>query len=167
MAKKKLSKIGYVLPVEQISRKFAPRKHTAAAARNGGYGGPDYVIPARKWMGAATVNSYVNGYGDVQKNIFVVRVNGRTSLPTASELSNRSNFTLCRAWMEAAYRDLMAVNANQAKYIEAKEDFSKTIEGVSARGYQGMRGWMFAVAMAIKGGGGVLPTDHLLPAFDA
>lgn len=165
---KRLSKIGYIMPVESISRKFAPRHETSRANRGSDYKvGPGYIIPSKKWIGAASIESLVIGVGNVTKNILVCRAHGRQSLATSHELLNRADFNATAIWVAEARKDLMAINSNNAKFLAAKADFSKTIKGVSARGYQGMFGWMFAVAMAIRKDNEQLPVDHLLPAFDA
>ena len=171
MAGKKLSKIGYMNPVEQISRKFVPRHMTSRAINAKGDAGipvgPGYILPKVKWFGAAVQERKVQGYGTVTKNIFVCRQYGRTSLPQAEELSNRSNFVIANRWAIAAFKDLMAQATNIDRWDEAISDFSKTIKGVSAKGYQTTRGWVVAVAMAILDAGETLPADHILPSFDA
>ena len=162
---KRVSNVGYILPIESISRKFARREDTCAARVNN-TGGPNYMIPQRSWIGAAAIERTIHGHGKVVKNVIVVRRFGRASLPKAAELTNRSNFTIATEWVRAAQKDLMAISTNQSRWFAAIEDFSKTIEGVSARGYQTMRGWMVAVAMAVKKAQTTLPADHILPNFD-
>lgn len=171
MAGKKMSKIGYMNPVESISRKFVPRHMTSRAINaNGSKGvpaGPGYILPKVKWLGAAVQERKVQGYGTVTKNIFVCRQFGRESLPQAGELTNRSNFTMATAWANLAFKDLMAQGTNIQRWLQAIDNFDKRIEGVSAKGYQTTKGWCVAVAMALLGAGKTLPTDHVLPAFDA
>lgn len=165
MAGKKLSKIGYMNPVEQISRKFVPRHMTSRASTTIPVG-PGYILPKVKWFGAAVQERKVQGYGIVTKNIFVCRQYGRTSLAQAAELANRTRFAAANAWAIAAFKDLMAQATNIQRWVDAVNDFSKTIEGVSAKGYQTTRGWVTAVAMAILDAGSTLPADHVLPNFD-
>ena len=165
---KRLSKIGYILPVESISRKFAPRHETCRA--KGAYPiGPQYLIPSKKWLGAATLESFVVGVGAITKNILICRAHGRTSAVTADELMNRSNFEKATKWTNFAMKDLMAISDNQHRFQQAREDQTKRISGVSAFGYQTMRGWMVAVCMAILGEdpAATLPQNHILPNFDA
>ena len=165
MAGKKLSKIGYMNPVESISRKFVPRHMTSRAASST-LPGPGYILPRTKWFGAAVQERKVQGYGTMTKNIFVCRQYGRTSLAQAAELTNRSNFAVARAWVRLAFKDLMAQATNIQRWLDAINDFSKTIEGVSAKGYQTTYGWAMAVAMATLKAGITLPADHVLPPFD-
>ena len=171
MAGKKLSKIGYMNPVEQISRKFVPRHMTSRAANaNGSKGipvGPGYILPKVKWFGAAVQERKVAGYGTVTKNIFVCRQYGRESLPQASELMNRTYFAQAKKWSDLAFKDLMAQATNIQRWMDAIGDFNKRIQGVSAKGYQTTKGWYFAVAMALLNDGETLPADHVLPNFDA
>lgn len=166
MAGKKLSKIGYMNPVESISRKFVPRHMTSRAA-DANPVGPGYILPKVKWFGGAVQERKVQGYGIVTKNIFVCRQYGRASLPQARELMRRSNFALANQWAVGAFKDLMAQAQNIQRWVDAINDFDKTIKGVSAKGYQATRGWVVAVAMAILAAGETLPKDHVLPAFDA
>lgn len=171
MAGKKLSKIGYMNPVDQISRKFVPRHMTSRAINaNGSKGipaGPGYILPKVKWFGAAVQERKVQGYGTVTKNIFVCRQYGRESLPKQSELLNRSYFAQAQAWATLAFKDLMAQATNIQRWLDATADLSKTIKGVSARGYQTTKGWTFAIAMEMLQNGETLPASHELPAFDA
>ena len=168
---KKLSKIGYILPVESISRKFAPRHETCRANRGASAApiGPGYVLPSKKWLGAATLESKVIGVGNVTKNILVCRAYGRQSVATTEELQNRVNFETSTKWANVARKDLMAISDNQAKFFQAVDDTTKRIHGVSAAGYQTMYGWMVAICMAILADdpSATLPADHKLPAFDA
>lgn len=166
---KKLSKIGYILPVESISRKFAPRHETCRAKGSNVNVGPGYILPTKKWLGAAALESRVFGVGAVTKNILVCRAYGRTSPVSADELVNRANFEKATKWVSVAMKDLMSISDNQYKFQQAIEDLTKRISGVSAAGYQTMRGWMFAICMAILGDdpSATLPQDHKLPAFDA
>ena len=157
-------------PVEQISRKFVPRHMTSRAAFTNGSNatlGPGYILPKVKWFGAAVQERKVQGYGAVTKNIFVCRQFGRQSLPQAAELSNRGNFAQAKAWVDVAFKDLMAQATNINRWMDAISDLNKTIEDVSARGYQTPRGWAFAIAMALLKAGITLPADHILPAFDS
>lgn len=166
MAGKKLSKIGYMSPVEQISRKFVPRRVTSRAASSA-LPGPGYILPKVKWFGAAVQERKVQGYGIVTKNIFVCRQYGRQSLAQAEELSNRANFIVANQWAVLAFKDLMAQATNIDRWDEAINNFQKTIKGVSAKGYQTTRGWVVAIAMEMLKAGETLPKDHILPAFDA
>lgn len=168
---KKLSNIGYVLPVEKVSRKFARRIDTAsgkvASTNNTGMGTKTIKLPVRAWMGASSREVNINGYGTHTRNTFVVRTQGRSTVALADELAARAAFTKATKWVTAAQKDLMAINANQSRYLNAKADLNKRVKGVSAQGYQSMRGWMFAIAIAIQNEGATLPVDHLIPDFDA
>lgn len=155
---KKLSNIGYALPVEQISRKFARRKDTCSVKKTGG---PDYIIPAKPYMGASVRTCTVNGVeGKITKNIFYVRTAPYAPVVTQSMNEKRSYFAQANAWANAAQKDLTAITFNQQTYAECCADFNKRAAGVSAKGYQTMTGWMKAVAFAILDSGEVLPVDH-------
>lgn len=161
---KKLSNIGYALPVEQISRKFARRKDTCSVKKTGG---PDYIIPAARYMGASVRDCQVFGVeGRVNKNIFYVRTAPYKPTVTQEMNENRSYFAQACAWANAAQKDLTAITSNQQTFATCLEDFSNTVAGVSVRGYQTMTGWMKAVAFSILKSGGELPVDHKLPQID-
>lgn len=168
---KNLSNVGFVLPVERVSRKFARRIDTAsnktATISNTGSAEKKTKLPVKSWIGASSKDVEIFGYGTHTRNTIIVRTKARTSLAMAAELSNRSHFTEARKWVRDAQMDLMAITPNQQKFAAAKEDLSKRIKGVSLRGYKTVNGWMFAIAMAIQKDGQALPVDHLLPAFDA
>ena len=121
-------------------------------------------------MGAQVRNVTLNGHGNVQKNIMFFRKPIAPALASSRQIIVRTSFALANDWAKEAMEDLSVITANGAKYNAAKADFSKTIHGVSAEGYESMYGWMRAVAFAIKydngTGGGQLPSDHNLPAWD-
>lgn len=149
--------------VERVSRKFVPRhiKCTNFGEAKSG------KLPVARYMGGASTQGYVIGHGSFIKNYMFFRQFARTTQPNAQELANRERFTEANAWQRAAYKDLNAISVNQLRFIEATKDGSKTIEGVSAFGYTGMRGWMRGVAYALLKAGKELPANHILPEFDA
>lgn len=166
-----LSNIGYTLPIEKVSRKFARRVDTAsskvASTNNTGLGVRTIKLPVRSWMGASSKEVNIFGYGIHTRNSFIVRTKGRSTVALADELAARAAFTKASKWVTAAMKDLMAINANQSRFLNATADLSKRVKGVSAQGYQTMRGWMFAIAIAIQNASETLPNDHLIPDFDA
>lgn len=162
---KKMQKINFILPVESISRKFARRVDTCAGEKVAL--GNKYIVPSKAWLGAGVRTVRVVGTGIVSYNYFVARKYGRLTPVTSAERNVRMYFQMANQWVVAAMADLMAISANQAKWDAATQDLSKKISTISAGGYQTMRGWMCAIAYAIKSTGGTLPQDHLLPDFDA
>lgn len=156
---KLLSNISYALPVEQISRKFARRKDTCSFKTVGG--GPGYVIPPVRYMGASVRTCKINGFeGQITKNIFYVRTAPTPSVVTTEQIEIRSHFAAANKWANAAQKDLMAVTSNQQTYAQCCEDFSLRVAGVSARGYQTMTGWLKAIAFAMLSEGQIPPQDH-------
>lgn len=166
IVKKKLSNINFAYAVEGISRKFALRREKATNKTVG-----PYDIPGHTYMGCVSRTVNLAGYGSVVKNRFFIRKPFTMGAPSADTIAQRNAFKVCVRWANEAWTDLNALTHNQQMWQEAIADTSKTIEGVSAAGYQTPRGWSMAVAYAIyiAGGGGSqsLPQDHKLPAFDA
>lgn len=155
--------IAYDPVVQQVNRKFALRKNTCGPKKKVG---PVETVPVR-WMGGATRHTYRAGLGDVYKNIFVMRENARGTILSANELNSQYRFNAVSKWVSAALKDLMCVTNNGLKWQAAKEDLSKTIEGVSANGYT-YHGWMFAVISAyFLNHSNQVPQTHDLPDFDA
>lgn len=156
---KKLSNITFITGVESISRKFALRavKCTTHTNQQGQKYTPVYI-------GAACRMKPFRGT-TVKMNYLFLRQNARTSPLTEDELTVREHFRDSSRWVAAAMEDLSAVTGNQTKFVDSKYH-GKRIKGVSAVDY-GMRGWMFAIAMAMLGDDETLPQNHQLPAFDA
>lgn len=167
---RKLSTISYHPMVTGISRKFATgdQKCVNRTIRKGS--GSQVKIPGVSFMGAQVRNVTLNGHGNVQKNIMFFRKPIAPALASSSQIMVRTCFALANDWAKALMNDLSHITANGAKYNAAKVDFSKTIHGVSAEGYESMYGWVRAVAFAIKyndgDGAGSLPADHVLPNWD-
>ena len=167
---RKLSTISYHPMVTGISRKFATgdQKCVNRMIRKGS--GSQVLIPGVSFMGAQVRNVTLNGHGNVQKNIMFFRKPIAPILASQRQMIVRTSFALANDWAKAVMEDLSTIQANSAKYNAAKADFSKTIHGVSAEGYESMYGWVRAVAFAIRyndgDGGGTLPADHVLPNWD-
>lgn len=159
--RKEAKTIGYVLPISNISRKFARRIDTATTKNAGGT--RNMLIEGNPWIGSAKHYSYIS---KSYKDHLVVRTVSAYRAATGDQIHNRTIFSAASSWVSAAMRDLMAVSTNQQKFLQSRDDPSKKIKGINARTYS-VRGWMFAVAFAIKKDTGDLPQDHLLPAFDA
>lgn len=147
--------------VESISRKFVPRKVKCVNQTIG-----SYDVPGKRYMGSYAKKGNLNGYGPITKNIFFMRDPMSLVAPTQEDLQRRARFSAANTWANAAWKDLAAITQNQLKYKQAKDDFTLTISGVSAYGYQTMIGWMKAIAYKILEGGGELPSNHQLPNFD-
>lgn len=161
MAKKVKSNISFMPVVESISRKFALRRETCATKNVG-----DKIIAPVQYMGSGTRTRNIAGYGKINKNYFFMRKYARTTGSSVAEQLNRTNFLNVSKWNKALWKNLTHLTETQQKWVEACEDLSLTIKGVSAAGYETPKGWTFAIGMAILGDSGQLP-DGQLPAFDA
>lgn len=153
--------------VEGISRKIALRREKCTERNvNVGRLGNVKNIPGTTYMGVVSRMRNMNGVGQVRQNFLFVRKSTAESIATSEQLDQRTAFQLGLKWVNDAWSDLSAITTNQIRYEEACEDYSKKIEGVSAYGYQNMRGWMSAIAIRLKKAG-KLPETHVLPEFDA
>lgn len=130
--------IGYMPAVDQINRKFALRATKCSAGRFQG---------GNKYMGGATRVTFRPGYGYVNKNIMFFRENHRMSPLSSRERQVRNLFAKVSKGAASILNDISQLTAVQLKYKTAGEDLSKTINGVSAKGYT-LRGWVWAVQFA-------------------
>lgn len=167
---KKLSNVQLAFAVEGISRKLALRRETCIekSVNKGGLGDVTKatVIPGHTYMGVVSRMRNVNGIGQVRQNFLFIRKSMAAVPLTSEQVDQRAYFGAGIKWVKAAWSDLNAITQNQMRYKAAREDFSKTIEGVSAYGYKNMRGWMSAIAIRLKAAD-KLPQTHVLPDFDA
>lgn len=132
--------IGYQPIVEEVSRKFVPRKETCTA---GGKVGPA-VVETSGWMGGAVRKSNRAGLGACTRNYLVIRANGREKEPTADELAARVMFADAAKGRNHIMGDLAQITNVQTLFVTASADRSKLINGVSAEGYT-FNGWIMAV----------------------
>lgn len=178
MASKKLSNIAFDPVVQQINRKFATRKTTCTNKyfRKGDGngtgdqplpGGSNVVIPGTRYMGAYGRTVRITGVGLVQRNTFFMRNPMQAAQVTTNALTARANFGKAVNWAREGMDDLAAFNVNQKRFVESKDDKSKTIKGKANVGYQTVRGYIAGMAYAILASGSELPTNHQLPEFDA
>ena len=161
MAVEKLSNIGYAYPVESISRKFALRKETVNTKS---WRGNKYVKPINAFMGGSVHSVRVDGTLINVNRLFIRKNSGQHAL-SQNEIQVRNNFTAAAQWVNAAMKDLSALTSNQLKWREGLRT-GYPMKGKKAGNYLNMRGWMRAVAFAIKESGDVLPQNHQLPDFD-
>ena len=154
--------ITFMPVVESINRKFALRRETCSQTEVG-----DKIIKSPGYMGAGTHERLVVGYGWVKRNYFFMRKHARSTAVTDDEQLQRSYFGSVSKWNKQVWHNLSVVTANQEKWEAAKADLSKTIKGVSAKGYTGPIGWSFAIGIAIKRDDQTLPATGALPEFDA
>lgn len=153
--------------VEGVSRKLALRKETCTDKVILHPGGKEVLIPGVTYMGASVRKVNIAGYGPVSKNILFMRKPMAQRVADSAELERRARFTGAVQWAATACSTLSTIEANEAKWNQARADISKTIAGVSASGYESMSGWMMAVAYAYSLQHDAFPTGTSLPAFDA
>lgn len=161
MANEIKSNITFMPVVESISRKFALRRDTCATKVIG-----HKQIGPVQYMGSGARRQNIAGYGIVRNNYFFMRKFVRSTPVTSEEQLIRSYFASVSKWNKLVWKSLSVLTQNQEKWEEACADFSKTIKGVSAKGYD-YRGWSFAIGMKIKQADETLPANGALPAFDA
>ena len=161
MAKYIKGNISYLPVVEQINRKFTTKKNTCS---NVSYG-PTKAQPA-KFMGGATLTRTRAGMGAVSKNYMFFRENPRTSPLQAEEINRRQIFAAVRKAIETILEDLSQISRVQTLFLEAKDDSTKRINGVSAMGYT-IKGWMFAVQYAGRKNNPSYDVDTFPQGFDS
>lgn len=156
MAQKLKANIGFQPIVTEVSRKFVPKKQTCKAYAT--KVGP-VSVETQGWMGAAVRKSNRGGLGACERNYMVIRENARLTAPSASEMLNRTTFAAALAGKNNILHDLNQISRVQAlwnggtisgtTFVGAKNDLTKTINGVSAAGYT-FYGWVMAVQFAGK-----------------
>lgn len=169
---KKLSNVEFITGIESVSRKFARRIDTASNKYvvNGSYvSGSEpandvdcKVIPGQAYFGSVSRTVQVFGVGNVRKNTFFVRKPFAAKAATQSQIAVRERMIAAKAWVDAAMESLEAITDNQNIFLQCKNDFTKSVWGVKTIGYQTMRGWMMACAIAKLATGDTLPTNHKL-----
>lgn len=166
--RKKISNVDLMPAVDGISRKLALRRETCydKSILKGGDSNKQIVIPGHTYMGVISKDVRLIGYGTVKRNRLFMRKPMNEPSPTQEQSFRRTYFTQGTGWTREALKDLTVIAANQRKFLDATKDLTKTIAGVSAAGYQNMRGWMSAIAIQLAAES-KLPTTHALPDFDA
>lgn len=167
---KKLSNVEFITGIESVSRKFARRIDTAAnkyVAKGEFVSGSapsvdSTVVPGQAFFGNVSRVVQVFGIGNVRKNTFFVRKPFAAKAATQSQIAVRERMIAAKAWVDAAMESLEAISDNQAIFLQCKNDFTKSVWGVKTIGYQTMRGWMMACAIAKLTTGETLPTNHKL-----
>ena len=137
--------IQYQPVVEQVNRKFVPRKQTCT---KGVTVGP-VKIETQGWMGGGTRTTGRGGIGSVRKNYLIIRSNARATQPGQEELENRGLFVAANAGMRHIVKDLSQIAHLQQMWHDASTDRNKRVNGVSAYGYT-YNGWIMAVQYAGK-----------------
>ena len=166
---KKMSNVSFMPAIEGISRKLALRRETCINkdVEVGLRPGNKKVVPGQTYMGVVTRPVNVIGVGTIQRSTLFMRKPMNATVADNATLKRRTDFAYASDWAKNAMTSLEVASANTAKFLAAKEDFSKKIKGISAYGYQSPRGWYFAIAYAIRKDSGVLPQNYALPDFDA
>lgn len=145
MAVRLKANIQYQPVVEQINRKFVPKKETSKAA---GTAGPvDYEQTG--WMGGATRSTYRAGLKGCSRNYLVVRANARGTQPSGDELKAREDFAAVSVAAKQMMGRLQYISIIQDMFLEGGSNRSKVVKGVSPYGYT-IRGFVFAVLYAIR-----------------
>lgn len=145
MATRLKANIAYTPVVEEINRKFVPRKQTCTGQKEVG----KQTIESTGWMGGACKTTWRAGIGTAKRNYAVMRVNGRTTVITENEIASRALFTAVTQAVPRLLKDLTQISNIQLLWEQASVDESKELNGVSAYGYT-FNGWVFAVQYAGK-----------------
>ena len=143
MAVRLKSNIAYQPIVEEVSRKFVPKKETCTAGRQAG----PVVVESNGWMGGAVRTTNRGVIGVSKRNYLVIRSNARLSAVTNAELAARALFTGVVAGRKFIMRDLSQIATVEGLWVQARKNALATINGVSADGYT-LMGWVFAVQYA-------------------
>lgn len=103
---KKSTNIGYILPVESVSRKFARRVDTV--------GNKPTSINA--WIGGATTSIASKSAMHSMRNFLVIRKYKRSSLPNANEIWAKQRFTAVSKAVALRRMDLSQITDDQIAF---------------------------------------------------
>lgn len=147
MATRLKSNIAYQPIVEEVSRKFVPKKETCTAGVKAG----PVTTMSQGWMGGGVRTTGRAGLGQCKRNYLVIRSNARSSAVTNEELAARVLFGRAAKGRNTIMKSLIEIVKVEDMYTEARlaleQGIAKTCNGVSVYGYT-VRGWVFAVQRA-------------------
>ena len=166
MAIRLKANIAYQPIVEEVSRKFVPKKETCSLGISAG----PVKTESQGWMGGAVRTTGRAGLGQCKRNYLVIRSNARSTQPSSDELAARSLFTRAAQGRKAINRDLTEITKAETMYTEARkaveQGIDKTCNGVSVYGYTS-QGWIFAVQYAGLANSSSYDETKFPSAFDA
>lgn len=154
--------VAYRPMVDEINRKFVPRKQVCSNTTEAG----PVTVMGKGWMGGSCRNTYRAGIGASKRNYLVVRENARQTPPSANEQENRSIFAAAVSGRKHILQDLQQISRVQLMWQQASADTSKEVNEVSAYGYT-FKGWVFAVQFAGKKNDDSYNVNNFPTSFDA
>lgn len=147
MAVRLKANIAYQPIVEEVSRKFVPKKETCTTGISAG----PVKTESQGWMGGAVRTTGRAGLGQCKRNYLVIRSNARSTEVSNEELSARTLFTRAAKGRNTIMKSLEEQVKAQDLYVAARkaveQGMGKTCNGVSVYGYT-FYGWVFAVQYA-------------------
>lgn len=154
-------------PIESVSRKFALRRETAGekSVSDAGDGSKSVNIPSTKFMGGMVrYRKVMTGIGKIEQfpqQLLFVKKYGRSTGLNTDEVRNRNYFAKASAGAAHIMKDLMQISYVQQQFSLALNDPNIHPNGVSRKGYESIRDWVFAVQYAgIKDQGMDYNADH-------
>lgn len=173
MAIRLKANIGYMPIVEEVSRKFVPKKVKCTASET--------VVNTLKteesgFMGGGVRKTVRAGYGECKRNYLFIRDSARSTAPSSYEVQLRNTFKAAVQGRNNILEDLSQITRVQAmwaggtisgtEYEGAKNNLKLRINGVSAKGYT-FNGWIMAVQYAGKKASAAYDTDTFPSNYDA
>ena len=162
MAKVLKSNIYFDPMVESINRKFTQKKNKCSAPTTTG----PVQVGGVRYMGGATRTTNRGGFGTCKKNYAFFRDGYRQSPVLAEETARRMLFAQAVAGRNHIKRDLSQVTRVAEMIVEALNDLTLTVNGISMRGYTPW-GWVMAVQYAGKKASASYDVNTFPTAFDA
>lgn len=141
-------------PIESVSRKFALRRETAGekSVSNAGDGSKSVTIPSTKFMGGMVhYRRVMTGIGKIEQfpqQLLFVKKYGRSTGLSTDEIRYRNIFADVSAGVAHIMKDLMQISYVQQQWMNALNDPKVHPNGVSRKGYEKIRDWVFAVQYA-------------------
>lgn len=154
MAKSYKNNLVLSFPIESVSRKFALRRETAGekSVLNAGDGTKSVEIPSTKFMGGMVrTRKVMTGIGKIEQfsqQLLFVKKYGRSTGITTDEVRARNLFKRASQGTAHIMKDLMQISYVQLQFNLALNDPNVHPNGVSRKGYDAIRDWVFAVQYA-------------------
>lgn len=126
--------IAYAPMIESVNRKFARRVDVIGKNIN-------------FYMGGGTRTTTYAGVGPIAKNYMFFRKFASSVGPSTRQIEIQEGFRMASKARTYILKDLSQITKVQQMFIQASEDSSKLVAGVSAKG-QSYRGWVFNVCFS-------------------
>lgn len=160
--------MGIAYPIDGISRKLALRSEIAGN-KSFEASTHDVEMPNVQYMGGMQRGyNVVTGSGKSQDiKVQYLFIKKHKAALNDNQRATINLFSAIARAVKAIKRDLTQLTRIQQQYIQARADVTKTINGISVKGYSDIWRWVFAVQFAGLKADEDYPVNTFPNAFDA